>query len=310
MSFATTIPLLLGLVIWAGILALVIYLAVLLIKALRKYLKSGPVRQEKAEMARSLGEAIRYHRTRCKMTQEFVAESLGVSRQAVSKWERNEAMPEVEKLVRISRQFGVSTDYLLLEELEEPETANTTAPAAGLWVRVKQWYRNRGYLLAWVLAAWGVWNLVDLAVLAANTYQQAQDLENFAWVKYVQMVYIPTMIPHVLLILVSVILVFRGRQLAGRLRWYHLGWLLVLMGLLNMRLPLPAPLRFLQTGPVWSISTALLVYLAEYGPENMWEFVEVTFWDDLPCLLVTILGFAILILGCRYDQRTSLRKIE
>lgn len=128
--------------------------------------------------------------------------------------------------------------------------------------------------------------------------------------KYVQMVYIPTMIPHVLLILVSVILVFRGRQLAGRLRWYHLGWLLVLMGLLNMRLPLPAPLRFLQTGPVWSISTALLVYLAEYGPENMWEFVEVTFWDDLPCLLVTILGFAILILGCRYDQRTSFRKIE
>ena len=75
--------------IWAGILALVIYLAVLLIKALRKYLKSGPVRQEKAEMARSLGEAIRYHRTRCKMTQEFVAESLGVSRQAVSKWERH-----------------------------------------------------------------------------------------------------------------------------------------------------------------------------------------------------------------------------
>ena len=66
-----------------------------------------------------------------------------------------EAMPEAEKLVRISRQFGVSTDYLLLEELEEPETASTTAPAAGLWVRVKQWYRNRSYLLAWVLAAWG-----------------------------------------------------------------------------------------------------------------------------------------------------------
>ena len=235
----------------------------------------------------TFGEKLQKLRTRAGLSQDQLAKLLDVSRQAVSKWERNEAMPEVEKLVRISRQFGVSTDYLLLEELEEPETANTTAPAA-----------------------WGVWNLVDLAVLAANTYQQAQDLENFAWVKYVQMVYIPTMIPHVLLILVSVILVFRGRQLAGRLRWYHLGWLLVLMGLLNMRLPLPAPLRFLQTGPVWSISTALLVYLAEYGPENMWEFVEVTFWDDLPCLLVTILGFAILILGCRYDQRTSLRKIE
>ena len=45
MSFATTIPLLLRLVICAGILALVIYLAVLLIKALRKYLKSGPFLQ-------------------------------------------------------------------------------------------------------------------------------------------------------------------------------------------------------------------------------------------------------------------------
>ena len=74
--------------IWAGILALVIYLAVLLIKALRKYLKSGPVRQEKAEMARSLGEAIRYHRTRCKMTQEFVAESLGVSGEQVGERHR------------------------------------------------------------------------------------------------------------------------------------------------------------------------------------------------------------------------------
>lgn len=161
----------------------------------------------------TFGEKLQKLRTRAGLSQDQLAELLDVSRQAVSKWERNEAMPEAEKLVRISRQFGVSTDYLLLEELEEPETASTTAPAAGLWVRVKQWYRNRGYLLAWVLAAWGVWNLVDLAVLAVNTYQQAQDLENFAWVKYVQMVYIPTMIPHVLLILVSVILVFRGRQL-------------------------------------------------------------------------------------------------
>ena len=259
----------------------------------------------------TFGEKLQKLRTRAGLSQDQLAELLDVSRQAVSKWERNEAMPEAEKLVRISRQFGVSTDYLLLEELEEPETASTTAPAAGLWVRVKQWYRNRGYLLAWVLAAWGVWNLVDLAVLAANTYQQAQDLENFAWVKYVQMVYIPTMIPHVLLILVSVILVFRGRQLAGRLRWYHLGWLLVLMGLLNMRLPLPAPLRIFADG------AGLEYFHCVAGVSGgVWagEYVGICggdiFGDDLPCLLVTILGFAILILGCRYDQRTSLRKIE
>ena len=101
----------------------------------------------------TFGEKLQKLRTRAGLSQDQLAELLDVSRQAVSKWERNEAMPEAEKLVRISRQFGVSTDSLLLEELEEPETASTTAPAAGLWVRVKQWYRNRGYLLAWVLAA-------------------------------------------------------------------------------------------------------------------------------------------------------------
>ena len=80
----------------------------------------------------TFGEKLQKLRTRAGLSQDQLAKLLDVSRQAVSKWERNEAMPEVEKLVRISRQFGVSTDYLLLEELEEPETANTTAPAAGL----------------------------------------------------------------------------------------------------------------------------------------------------------------------------------
>lgn len=88
----------------------------------------------------TFGEKLQKLRTRAGLSQDQLAKLLDVSRQAVSKWERNEAMPEAEKLVRISRQFGVSTDYLLLEELEEPETASTTAPAAGLWVRVKQWY--------------------------------------------------------------------------------------------------------------------------------------------------------------------------
>ena len=72
-----------NLLCWGGI----IYLFILLVKALRKYLKSEPVRKETAIVRRSLGEALKAHRTECKMTQEFVAEHLGVSRQAVSKWE-------------------------------------------------------------------------------------------------------------------------------------------------------------------------------------------------------------------------------
>lgn len=74
-------------IFYIAVACLGIYLTVLVIKALRKYLKSEPVRKEKQEAARNLGEVLKQHRVDCKMTQEFVAESLGVSRQAVSKWE-------------------------------------------------------------------------------------------------------------------------------------------------------------------------------------------------------------------------------
>lgn len=80
-----------------AIFAFVIYAAVQGVKALRKYNRSGEVRKEKAETRRSLGEVLKEHRVRCKMTQEFVAESLGVSRQAVSKWETGRAHPDFPK---------------------------------------------------------------------------------------------------------------------------------------------------------------------------------------------------------------------
>ena len=96
-----------------GILALVIYAALQGIKALRKYNRSGEVRREKAEARRTLGEVLKGHRVRCKMTQEFVAESLGVSRQAVSKWETGTADPSTSNLLALAKLFGVSAEELL-----------------------------------------------------------------------------------------------------------------------------------------------------------------------------------------------------
>lgn len=61
-----------------------IVLIVLGICALLKYLRAG---KGDPAVRRSLGEALKAHRMKSNMTQEFVAESLGVSRQAVSKWE-------------------------------------------------------------------------------------------------------------------------------------------------------------------------------------------------------------------------------
>ena len=90
-----------------------IYLIILVIKALRKYLKSTDVRKEKDGIKKSLGEILKEHRVRCKMTQEFVAESLGVSRQAVSKWENGTSDPSTSNLFALAKLFGISVEELL-----------------------------------------------------------------------------------------------------------------------------------------------------------------------------------------------------
>ena len=96
-----------------AVLAALVYGLVQGIKALRKYNGSQEVRKEKAEDRRSLGEVLKEHRLRCQMTQEFVAESLGVSRQAVSKWETGAADPSTSNLLALARLFGVSAEELL-----------------------------------------------------------------------------------------------------------------------------------------------------------------------------------------------------
>lgn len=45
-------------------------------------------------------------------SQEELAEQMNVSRQSVSKWEGAQSVPDLEKMIRLSRLFGVTTDYL------------------------------------------------------------------------------------------------------------------------------------------------------------------------------------------------------
>ncbi|MCI8386989.1 MAG: helix-turn-helix transcriptional regulator [Clostridiales bacterium] len=54
-------------------------------------------------------------------SQEELAEQMNVSRQAVSKWESAQTVPELEKILQLSQIFGVTTDYLLKDELEAEE---------------------------------------------------------------------------------------------------------------------------------------------------------------------------------------------
>ncbi len=90
-----------------------IFIIVLLIRALMKYLNDKKATPEQAVLRRSLGEALRDHRQRCGMTQEFVAEALGVSRQAVSKWETGVAEPSTSNLLALAKLYGVDPGELL-----------------------------------------------------------------------------------------------------------------------------------------------------------------------------------------------------
>lgn len=63
-------------------------------------------------------------RKRAGMTQEELADKMNVSRQSIAKWEGAQSVPELSKILRLSQIFGVSTDYLLKDELELPDSVS------------------------------------------------------------------------------------------------------------------------------------------------------------------------------------------
>ena len=69
-----------------------------------------------------LADKIIENRKKNGWSQEALAEKLGVSRQSVSKWEGAQAVPDLKKILQLSEVFGVSTDYLIRDEIEEAPT--------------------------------------------------------------------------------------------------------------------------------------------------------------------------------------------
>ena len=69
-----------------------------------------------------LSEKIIMLRKKYGWSQEELAERLDISRQSVSKWESGASIPDLERIVSMSQLFGVTTDYLLKDEMEETES--------------------------------------------------------------------------------------------------------------------------------------------------------------------------------------------
>lgn len=96
-----------------------------------------------------LAEKILQCRKKAGLSQEALAERIGVSRQAVSKWETGEAMPELSTVVALAKEFGVTTDWLLSDKEEIPaaETPKTEPTPSRPKRDAKYWVNRYGWVL-------------------------------------------------------------------------------------------------------------------------------------------------------------------
>lgn len=114
-SFIAILFMIVNAIISVRTIVATVYVVYLLIKALRKYLSSRPEREERRENAKHIGQVIKNHRVRCNMTQEFLADRLGVSRQAVSKWEKGRSDPSTTNLIALAKIFDITPEEMLKE---------------------------------------------------------------------------------------------------------------------------------------------------------------------------------------------------
>lgn len=103
----------------------------------------------------TLGEKLSKLRKQNNDTQEQLADILGVSRQAVSKWESNLTYPETDKLIRISELYNCSLDYLLkdAEETNDKKQSNEGIPFFRLKMNVRERVSDR---TVWGMPLWHV----------------------------------------------------------------------------------------------------------------------------------------------------------
>lgn len=222
----------------------------------------------------TFGEKLQKLRARESISQDRLAELLDVSRQAVSKWERDETMPEAEKIIRISDYFRVTTDYLLKDASEKPQDPPRRREFG-------EWFQDRGWLLGWLPALWGLWGMTRMWMLLA-----VQD--SWWMLGWMALTYV---MRYGNVALAGALAVLLGRRLAGRLQWYHGGILPALWSALELA------------------RVALLALMERNKPSNV-SFAEEGIWSQyqgwlLLAALAAAGGLAVLLLGRRADAKRN-----
>ena len=105
----------------------------------------------------NLSDRIQYLRKVRGISQEGLAEQLGVSRQAVSKWESEQSMPDLDKIISMSDYFEVTTDYLLkgiepVVQKEEEQSIKHRRIASNICYQLSLGFIGLGIILSIILA--------------------------------------------------------------------------------------------------------------------------------------------------------------
>ena len=85
-----------------------------------------------------LADKILNLRKKCGWSQEELADKMEVSRQSISKWESAQSIPDINKILELARLFGVSTDYLLKDEMEQEEFTGMDEEPRGRVVTLRE----------------------------------------------------------------------------------------------------------------------------------------------------------------------------
>lgn len=105
----------------------------------------------------NLSDRIQYLRKARGISQEGLADQLGVSRQAVSKWESEQSMPDLDKIISMSDYFAVTTDYLLkgiepVVQKEEEQSIKHRRIASNICYQLSLGFVGLGIILSIILA--------------------------------------------------------------------------------------------------------------------------------------------------------------
>lgn len=202
------------------------------------------------------GEIIQKERTRLGLSQEKLAEQVGVSRQAVSKWEVGDAVPDTDKLLPLARALGISVDTLLDNQPQQtqPEVSQTEGE------RHPEWLALYWHWLGVPLSVWGMTKLVQMVMglsAAVNMTGGAVSIQSL------MLLMLPSAVLPLAAVFGGIALFWFGRRTIRRKYgksggemptwrgvqgllaqcWYWLGVLVAAVGVLGCGIKLSAALR-------------------------------------------------------------------